>query len=98
METNPDLRGNTRFNYDAPIMFEHYPTGQYYEGRMLNYSRGGLYFESNYAPTVGTEIFIGLESSPYSSSHDVYRAKVIWHKELPDANSFFFHGIGVKYS
>ena len=98
METNPDLRDNMRFRHEATIMFEDYPTGRYYEGKMFNYSRGGLYFESDYAPTIGTEIFIGFENSPYSANHDIYRAKVIWHKKLPTSDSFFFHGIGVKYS
>ena len=95
---NSELRDNMRFSYEATIMFEHYPTGRYYEGKMLNYSRGGLYFESDFAPTIGTEIFIGFENSPYSSNHDVFRAKVIWHKKLPDNDAYFFHGVGVKYS
>jgi hypothetical protein len=56
-----------------------------------------MYFESNFAPEIGTEIFIGVENSPYSSGHDVYRAKVIWQKSLKDAQSLFLHGIGAKY-
>ena len=55
------------------------------------------YFESNFAPEIDTEIFIGIENSPDTSGHDVYRAKVMWHKKLETAASFFFHGVGVKY-
>ena len=97
MESNPDQRDTVRFPYEASIMFEHYASGRYYEGRMFNYSRGGMYFESDFAPTAGTEIFIGVENSPYRSSHEVYRAKVIWKKELTDQQSFFLYGVGVKY-
>lgn len=97
MESSPDQRGNSRFSYEAPIMFEHYSSGRYYEGKMLNYSRGGMYIESDFAPAVGSEIFIGIENSPHTSGHDVYRAKVIWKKNLTGSQSFFFYGIGVKY-
>jgi len=97
MESRPDQRDNARFNYEASIMFEHYSSGRYYEGKMLNYSRGGMYIESDFAPTVGSEIFIGIEKSPHTAGHDVYRAKVMWKKELTDSQSFFFFGIGVKY-
>jgi hypothetical protein len=97
MESNPDKRGTSRFRHEVPIMFENYSSGRYYEGRMYNYSRGGLYFESDFAPKVGTEIFIGVENSPHTSGHDVYRAKVVWKKELADSQSFFLYGVGVKY-
>lgn len=97
MESNPELRYNTRFYHEATIMVEDYPNGKYYEGRMLNYSRGGLYFEADFSPKVGSEIFIGMEKSPYTSGHDVYRARVMWSKPLPDNDSFFYYGIGVQY-
>jgi hypothetical protein len=32
-----------------------------------------------------------------SAGHDVYRAKVIWCKELPEKASFYYYGVGVKY-
>ena len=97
MVPNPDQRDNSRFPHAASIMFENYASGRYYEGRMVNYSRGGMYFESDFAPKVGTEIFIGVENSPHTSGHDVYRAKVIWKKELADRQSLYLYGVGVKY-
>ena len=97
MELSPDHRADARFRHEVAIMFEHYPSGKYYEGKMFNYSRGGMYFESNFAPEIGAEIFIGVENSPYTSGHDVYRAKVIWQTRLKDAQSLFLYGIGVKY-
>ena len=97
METNPEQRGNSRFPHEAAIMFENYSTGNYYEGRMANYSRAGLYFESDFAPNPGMEIFIGIENSPFSAGHDVYRAKVMWCSELHEKVSFYYYGVGVKF-
>jgi len=97
MQSGPEQRADTRHHHEAAIMYEHYSSGRYYEGKMLNFSRGGMYFESNYAPEVGSEIFIGVENSPFTSGHDVYRAKVVWHAALEGAESFFFYGIGAKF-
>jgi len=97
MEFRPDHRADPRYRHEAAIMYEHYRSGRYFEGRMLNYSRAGMYFESNFAPEIGTEIFIGVENSLYSSGHDVYRARVIWHAKLQDPEALFSYGVGVKY-
>jgi hypothetical protein len=97
MEPNPENRDTPRFEHETMIMIENYPSSKYHEGRMYNYSRTGMYFESDFAPAVGTDIFIGIEDSPHSSGHDVCRAKVIWCKKLPDKASFFYYGVGVKY-
>ncbi|MGD9182921.1 MAG: hypothetical protein PVG15_15675, partial [Desulfobacterales bacterium] len=64
---------------------------------MYNYSRGGLYFESDYAPLPGTEIYIGIEKSPYDFGPDLYRARVQWRKELSGQTSKYAFGVGVKY-
>lgn len=96
-ESRTDRRAHPRHRHKAAIMYEHYRSGRYFEGQMLNYSRGGMYFESDFAPQIGTEIFIGIENSPYTSGHDVYRAKVIWHVKLADPMALCSHGVGVKY-
>jgi hypothetical protein len=97
MESSSDRRADTRYRHETAIMYEYYLSGKFFEGKMFNYSRGGMYFESNFAPEIGTEIFIGVENSPYTSGHDVYRAKVAWRAKLEGTESFFFHGIGATY-
>ena len=82
VDSNPEKRDTPRFEH---------------EGRMYNYSRTGMYFESDFAPQVDTDLFIGIENSPYSSEHDVRRAKVVWCRKLPDNASYFYYGVGVKY-
>jgi hypothetical protein len=97
MESRSNRRTDPRHRHETAIMYEHYRSGRYFEGKMINYSRGGMYFEANFAPQIDTEVFIGVENSPYTSGHDVYRAKVIWHVKLEDPEALFFHGVGVKY-
>ncbi len=92
-----DQRENPRVPFVTTIMIETYPTSSYYEGRMVNHSRGGMCFESDFAPEVDSEVFIGIESSPYSPNHDVFRAKVVWVRELAREDSYYIFGVGVKY-
>ncbi len=94
MYRNRELRNFARFNHQAPVILENYPSGQYYGARMHNYSKSGMYFESYFAPTPGTDIIIGIENSPYKSGPDVCRARVKWCKELPVGGIF---GVGVNY-
>jgi hypothetical protein len=95
--TRIEHRENPRYPHAATIMFENYLSGNYYEGRMVNYSRGGICFEADFTPAVGAEIFIGIEKSPYSTNHDVFRARVVWSRELPLKESYYAYGIGVKF-
>jgi hypothetical protein len=97
MTSRVEQRESPRYPHTAAIMFENYLSGNYYEGRMMNYSRGGMCFEADVTPVVGTEIFIGIEKSPYSSKHDVFRAKVVWFRELPLKESYYLYGVGVKF-
>jgi len=92
-----EQRDSQRFQFSSPVMFENYLTGNYNDGRMVNYSRGGMCFEADVAPDVGAELFIGIENSPYSPHHDVFRAKVVWIKERSLKDSYYAYGVGVKY-
>jgi hypothetical protein len=92
-----EQRESQRFQSTSPVMFENYLTGNYNDGRMVNYSRGGMCFETDVAPDIGAELFIGIENSPYSSHHDVFRARVVWIKERSLKDSYYAYGVGVKY-
>jgi hypothetical protein len=92
-----EQRKSPRRACTTTIMFENFLTGNYHEGRMVNYSRDGMCFESDIAPEIGTEIFIGVEKSPYSPNYDVFRAKVMWSRELTLKESYYSAGIGVRY-
>ena len=92
-----DQRDAMRVKHRANILLENFPAGAHYDAKMLNYSRGGMYFESDYAPLPGTEIYIGIERSPYDSSPDMYRAQVRWRQKLLMQDSQYTFGVGVKY-
>lgn len=92
-----EQRASQRLPFTSTVMFENYLTGNYHDGRMVNYSRGGLCFEADVAPVIDTEVFIGIEKSPYSPHHDVFRAKVVWIRELPLKESYYAYAVGVKY-
>ena len=97
MTATPDLRNDTRIKHKADIQFENYFSHIHYTARMYNYSLGGMYFETDYAPLPGTEIFIGIKDSPYDSGADVYRAQIRWRRPLPPGGSTFNYGVGVRY-
>jgi len=98
MDSSLENRDDFRYKHKAKIFLEIYSTGAYYQAKMLNYSRGGLYFETDYAPLPGTDIFISIENSPYDFGADIYRAQVRWRTELPAKKSKYNFGVGVKHN
>ena len=99
MGDNPENRDNARIKYKSPVTIENLKAGIIYQARMLNFSKYGLYFETDSLLGLGDEVFIGIEYSPYADSQDTYecvRANIMWRRELP--TSFFKYGYGVKYS
>ena len=99
MEENPENRNNARIKYKSPVTIENLRAGVIYQARMLDYSKHGLYFETDSLLPLGEEVFIGIEYSPYSDAHDTYeclRARIMWRRELP--TSYFKFGYGVRFS
>jgi Tfp pilus assembly protein PilZ len=99
MDENPENRNTARLDYKSPVTIENLKAGIIYQARMLNYSKHGLYFETDSLLQLGEEVFIGIEYSPYSDSQDTYeclRSTIMWRKKLP--TSHFNYGYGVRYS
>ena len=99
MDENPENRDNARIKYKSPVTIENLKAGVIYQARMLDYSKYGLYFETDSLLSLGEDVFIGIEYSPYADSHNTYeclRAKIMWRRELP--TSYFKFGYGVKFS
>ena len=92
-----EQRDATRVKHKATILIENLSAGTHYPAKMYNYSRGGMYFESDFAPLPGTDMVIGIERSPYDDSPDIYRVQVRWRRELAAPNSRYTFGVGVKY-
>ena len=94
-----EKRSDARIVYKSPIKVEDINAGKTYRGRMVNYSKNGMYFETNLPLKSVTEINIEMESSPqesYSFDHrERYQAKIIWHRKLE--NSLYNYGHGARY-
>ena len=66
---------------------------------MFNYSDTGIYFESDSLIGADTEVYLGIQKTPYedgSSDYNCYRAIIAWRKDLPEDSHFFF-GYGLKF-
>ena len=92
-----DKRESPRFPFCSAVMVENYHARTCRNGRMIDYSRTGMRFETGVAPELGSEVFIGMDRSPYSAAHDVFRARVIWLQPLPPGGSDYSYSVGVKY-
>jgi len=98
MNSNPEKRDNTRFDYQAPIVLEDAKFGMLQGARMFNYSDFGLYFETDHFLAPGTDIYIGIPDSPYTPDPDVYEryhTEIKWRKPLKESS--FYYGYGVRF-
>ena len=98
MVAEHEKRKETRSIDYHPISVIDLKAGFIYDATMTNYSDEGMYFETNGNLQPGTEIYIGLEYSPFATYSDIrecYRAEVIWQKKLK--MSYPEYGYGIKY-
>ena len=96
-EQNTENRTDVRLQHSAGIVLEDFEGGVMYEARMVNYSKKGIYFESDFYLMPGIEIFAGIKDSPFASETNVYecyRAFIKWRKFLED--SVFNYGYGIE--
>jgi hypothetical protein len=72
----------------------------FHKGRLINYSRYGVYFETDAAFKPGTEIFIAIGDSPFDnvdeSGHDLYHG-IIRHCAVLDSYSRYGYGVELIY-
>lgn len=92
-----DQRASKRFDHEAPLVIKNCDCGTFACGRMYNYSRGGIYFESDAAFEPGTCVRIDIEESQNALAADHYYATVKWTKEISAAVVLYRHGIGIEF-
>ncbi len=97
MKAISELRNGERFYLETPVSVEDNRTGYRYDGTMFNYSRSGMYLESDYAPRPGRKIHINVNKLSNFSSPRNYLAEVRWRQPLMTKASAYAYGIGVKY-
>ena len=93
-----EKRQDLRHKHKSPVMIQNPGSGANYRGRMINFSNRGLFLETSADFAAGTEIFIGIENSPFRASTyenpDGYKAKIMWQRDIED--TFFSNGYGIK--
>ena len=85
-----------RIDYSSPVQIKELRFGEIHEARMLNYSKAGVYFESNGVFEQGTKIYICIQNSPFRNSSGVLKylhGEVRWRKELKSSSSKYGYGI-----
>jgi hypothetical protein len=92
-----DQRASRRFGYEVPLIIKNCDRGTYAYGRMYNYSRWGLYLESDVALDPGTHVRIDIQASPNGSATDHHYATVQWCKEISAAVVLYDYGIGLEF-
>jgi hypothetical protein len=94
-------RGHERIDYETPIGFENYETGEVSQGSVINYSEKGLYIELEDCPQKGTGAVIHM--SKYDSKAEgpnglsKYYVEVKWVKQIPDEIGQNRYSIGVEH-
>ena len=97
MKAISELRNGERFYSETTVLVEDKRTGYRYDGTMLNYSKSGMYLETDYAPRPSRKIQIKVNNLSDSSSPRSYLAEVRWRQPLGTEASSYSYGIGVKY-
>ena len=97
MKAMSELRSSERFHLKTPVTVEDNRTGYRYDGTMSNYSKSGMYLESDYAPRPGRKIHIKINKLSNVSSPRNYFAEVRWRRPLSRGSSTWAYGTGVKY-
>ncbi len=95
--TIDDQRTSERFSLEAPVNIQNCRSGEYHDGSIYNYSRGGMYIELDYPLAVGSQIHIVMEKPGDLPRGETCRARVIWCEEIPGAVVLYNYGIGVQY-
>jgi len=87
-------RKNKRLRREAVIWHDNLLPEIFYNGKMYNLSKRGLYFESDQIIYPGEDIYIGLKdpTSPINDNKDHIRVEIKWRKDLQNASFRFGYG------
>ena len=104
MEDVTEKRNSDRHPCEVPVIWSYFNRDQVYNGRKLNYSREGVYFESDTPPRPGATILIkrhyGSEENCVFEMREGYReiilGEVRWCNEIRDGDNTYC-GVGVQY-
>ena len=97
-----EKRMHERFNCEAVVKWSYFNNDRFFEAKVLNCSRNGIYFETPHAINQGTSIFIRTETlisnnmrlNELECLRTVSFGEVKWCNEiLEDGGSYFQVGV-----
>ena len=94
---NSDQRNKKRYKYEATIWHDNLFPEIFYETKMYNLSKDGIYFESDQTLYAGENIYLAVKDPSASPNDykDCVRVEIKWRKNLNDSN--FQYGYGAKF-
>ena len=95
---NLENRKNARLDEFRPISVKDMKAGISHKATMLNYSKDGLYFETDSLLQPASRVYLGFENSPgalFADEFECKLAEIIWRKKLK--RSFYAYGYGIKF-
>jgi Tfp pilus assembly protein PilZ len=95
---NTEMRESARLDDFRPIAVEDLKAGIIHGAKMLNYSKTGMYFESDSTLQPGAKIYLGTVNSSQVSIADEFKcrlAEIVWRNKLK--KSFYNYGYGVQF-
>ena len=100
VDLNTERRRHRRFFCEADISHDILAQNNIYSGKLYNFSKVGLYFESDQTIFPGEEIFIKFEDQQDSSTDDFmaqlpFGVEIVWQNDLSEAS--FRYGYGANY-
>ena len=92
-----ERREYERISCETPILHNTSPPDFFYKGTMYNFSKKGLYFESDEDLLQGHEISISIKKPPQQFTikpQQNFTVKIMWYQELQ--GSSYLIGYGAK--
>ena len=97
MNLTSDQRAKKRYKYEATIWHDNLFPDIFYETKMYNLSKRGIYFESDQTLYAGEKIYIAIKDPAASDKDykDCLKVEIKWRKSIK--GSFFRYGYGAQF-
>jgi len=91
---NSDQRADKRYKYEATIWHDNLFPEIFFETKMYNLSKGGIYFESDQTLYAGEKIYIAIKAPSGSENDykDCVQVEIKWRKNLKDSKVKYGYG------
>ena len=91
-----ERRKERRLRYQTPVLIQPQQEGKWYNGSMFNFSRKGMYIETEFDGRSGQKVSIFVEAPPNGTGPCLHRACIRWAQELAEAVVLYPYGCGAE--